>query len=69
LNHEKLKAQAQETTRMLVKAIAADYGISEVDAALVLAQVEYESLWGREALEEALKKVLSPNEDPKRQSE
>ena len=54
---------------MLVKAIAADYGISEADAALVLAQVEYESLWGREALEEALKKVLSPNEDPKRQSE
>ena len=53
MNHEKLKAQAQETTRMLVKVIAADYGISEVDA----------------ALEDALKKVLSPNEDPKCQSE
>ena len=52
MNHEKLKAQTQETTQMLVKDIAADYGIFEADA----------------ALEEALKKVLSPNEDPKRRS-
>lgn len=60
----KLEARSKETTRMLVKAIAADHGISEADAALVLAQVEYEALWGPSALEAAIQKVLGEKSVP-----
>lgn len=60
----KLEARAKETTRELVKAIAADYGISEADAAQVLAQVEHEALWGPSPLEGAFQKLLTKKPVP-----